>query len=109
MTQIHNQQNNNDRLYAWKRNMPHPLKTRGAIHLGRFILGRVNRRNGRQINDRVPADVLPYFRCSENSPEILSNSQPQNRLIDELHAEKQYIDYAFWSQRRLHNVGSYYP
>ena len=64
--------------------MPDALQPVGAIHHGRLVQLRIDSRQRGDVNDGIPADVLPNIRADIERPEHVRALQPVVSLAAEL-------------------------
>ncbi len=77
------EQNRNRRQNARDGNMQDPLEASRSVNLGRFVQGRIDARDRRQVNNRTPAYLLPNARGYVEKPEPFGLLQEQERLQTE--------------------------
>ncbi|MNC47669.1 hypothetical protein D3C75_967420 [compost metagenome] len=91
MANAHNHQDGDNRLDSGKRNMPNSTETSRPVNVGGFIQRRIDHRNGSQINNGAPADLLPYIRRSDNPPEVMLFREPHNWFLDQMQAHQHLV------------------
>ncbi|CDN41876.1 hypothetical protein BN871_AN_00370 [Paenibacillus sp. P22] len=75
-----------------QRDVAHLLEAPRPVDRGRLVqLGR-HAADGRKIDDRRPAELLPYIRDDDDGPEILRFGQISNRGIDYMKRQQNFVD-----------------
>ncbi|CDN44755.1 hypothetical protein BN871_FM_00150 [Paenibacillus sp. P22] len=109
--EVHDQQDDDDRLQSGKSDMENALEPARSVDLSRLVLRRIDHRHGGEVHDRIPAHVLPYLGCAENAPEIMADAEPHDRLVEDMKPHQHFVDDAAFidGQRRGDDVGRHDP
>ncbi len=101
LANIQNEQNDNRRANPRQSDMPQLAESSCSVHVGRFVQHRVERRERRQINDRLPPGMLPNFRSDIYSPEPfglhhhirIGRAEPFQQLVENAPSRRQEHHY----------------